>query len=61
MANDIELGGNSMIIDPLGNVLINGGDSEGILTAEIDVKKVDEVRSKINVFRDRRPTMYGNI
>ena len=61
MSNDIELGGNSMIIDPLGNVIVNGGDSEGILTSEIDVKKVDEVRSKIDVFKDRRPTMYENI
>lgn len=39
-------GGNSMIIDPLGRVLAEIGSDEGIVSAEIDLSFVDEVRRK---------------
>lgn len=51
--------GHSAIIDPWGETVVEGGNGELLLTATIDVAKVDEVRAKIPVFEDRRPELYG--
>ncbi|MCY4071782.1 MAG: carbon-nitrogen family hydrolase [Chloroflexi bacterium] len=51
-------GGHSMVIDPWGQVLIEGGEDEELLTAEIDLDEVNRVRMKIPVFEDRRPDAY---
>ncbi|MCY4020716.1 MAG: carbon-nitrogen family hydrolase [Chloroflexi bacterium] len=51
-------GGHSMLIDPWGEVLIEGGEDEELLTAEIDLDEVNRVRMKIPVFEDRRPDAY---
>ncbi len=51
--------GHSAIIDPWGETLVEGGEDECLLTAEIDIAKVDEIRSKIPVFADRRPELYS--
>lgn len=50
--------GHSMIIDPWGEVLAEGGEEEAIVSATLDPAKVDEVRGKIPVFSDRRPELY---
>ncbi|GFN30713.1 carbon-nitrogen family hydrolase [Paenibacillus xylaniclasticus] len=50
--------GHSMIIDPWGEVIAESGEQEGILTAEIDLGLVDEVRTRIPIFEDRRPALY---
>ena len=51
-------GGHSMIIDPWGRVVIEAGEDEDLLTAEIDLDEVDRVRQQIPVFEDRRPDAY---
>jgi len=51
--------GHSMIIDPWGEVLAESGEAEDIVSAALDLSKVDEVRSRIPVFSDRRPELYG--
>ncbi len=51
-------GGHSMVIDPWGQVLIEGGEDEALLSAEIDLDEVDRVRQAIPVFEDRRPDAY---
>ena len=51
-------GGHSMIVDPWGKVLIEAGEDECLLTAEIDLEEVDRVRQQIPVFEDRRPDAY---
>ena len=51
--------GHSMIIDPWGEVVAEGGEGEEILTATIDLDLVKEVRSKIPVFDDRKPEHYN--
>lgn len=51
--------GHSMVIDPWGEVLAEAGEEETILSAEIDLALVDEVRGRIPVFADRRPSLYG--
>jgi omega-amidase len=50
--------GHSAIIDPWGNTIIEGGETEVLLTATIDTDEVTTVRQKIPVFQDRRPELY---
>jgi predicted amidohydrolase len=50
--------GHSMILDPMGKVLIEGGDTELILTCELDMNLIDKTRSLITCFKDRRPALY---
>lgn len=50
--------GHSMVIDPWGDILAEGDESEQIVTADIDLSVVDKVRATIPVFADRRPELY---
>ncbi|CAI6081100.1 carbon-nitrogen family hydrolase [Cohnella sp. JJ-181] len=50
--------GHSMVIDPWGEVIAEAGEEETILRAEIDLALTDEVRARIPVFDDRRPSLY---
>lgn len=50
--------GHSLIIDPWGQVIAEAGEEEEILSAVIDLKEVRAARSRIPVFRDRRPDCY---
>lgn len=54
-----QFGGESAIIDPWGEAVIEAGDAEALLTAEIDLGLVDDVRARVPVFKDRRPDVYG--
>ncbi|HXY83534.1 MAG TPA: carbon-nitrogen family hydrolase [Candidatus Saccharimonadales bacterium] len=51
--------GDSSIIDPWGETVIEGGEKEeSLLTASIEIDKVDQIRSKMKVLNDRRPDLY---
>ncbi|OAS14006.1 carbon-nitrogen family hydrolase [Paenibacillus oryzisoli] len=50
--------GHSMVIDPWGEVLVEGDENEAILRATIDLEEIIRVRGKIPVFEDRRPHLY---
>jgi len=50
--------GHSMVVDPWGEVIAESGEQEGVLTVEIDLGLVDEVRTRIPIFEDRRPSLY---
>ena len=52
--------GHSLIIDPWGDIIAEGGDGEEIVTGSIDYTKTREVRDLIHMFRDRQPTLYGD-
>lgn len=52
--------GHSMIIDPWGEILCEAGEEEAILTGDIDLHKVREIRAQIPIFADRRPELYGD-
>lgn len=58
VAGTLQFGGHSMIIDPLGNVLAEEEKEPAILTADVDIEAIDSIREDINVFRDRRPSLY---
>ena len=49
----IQYAGHSMIVDPLGQVVAEGGETEEIVTAEIDPGLVDSVRAEFS-FLDNR-------
>jgi predicted amidohydrolase len=53
--------GHSLIVDPWGETVIEGGEEEMLLTATIDTGRVATIRQKIPVFQDRRPGRYGPI
>ncbi|MGX9133062.1 carbon-nitrogen family hydrolase [Rummeliibacillus sp. JY-2-4R] len=53
--------GQSMVIEPWGEVLWTGGEDEELAIVDVDFSKVDEVRKKIPVYDDRRPELYGVI
>ena len=57
-SNNTDFFGHSCIIDPWGEIVVEAGESEVLLTAEIDLAKVDAARAKIPVFADRRPELY---
>jgi predicted amidohydrolase len=51
-------GGGSALIDPWGEAVVEGGAQAALLTAQIDLNQVDEVRARVPVFQDRRPDVY---
>lgn len=50
--------GQSMIIDPLGNTVLELGDTETMATVKINTDRVAEVRASFPVLQDRRPSSY---
>jgi predicted amidohydrolase len=57
-AGDIRFCGHSAIIDPFGEVLAQADEKETIIAATLDLNKIEEVRSRIPVFKDRNPKAY---
>jgi predicted amidohydrolase len=50
--------GHSAIIDPWGEIVLEAGETEVLLTATIETERVAEVRQQMPVFKDRRPELY---
>jgi deaminated glutathione amidase len=53
-ADGRETYGHSLVIDPWGTVLLDMGEGEGLGYAEIDLRRIDEVRAQIPVHANRR-------
>lgn len=53
LGRGIAFAGNSMIVDPLGNILARGGETGGYVTAEIDPDLVARVRKEFSALDDR--------
>jgi omega-amidase len=51
-------GGHSMIVDPWGKIIIEGGEIPILLTAEVEMDLVEDIRRRIPVFDDRRAELY---
>ena len=47
--------GHSLVIDPWGEILVDGGDGVNLMFADIDLDRIAEVRSRIPVLSHRRP------
>ncbi len=50
--------GHSVVLNPLGEAIVEGGDAEMILTCEVDMSLIDKTRSFIPCFEDRRSDLY---
>lgn len=55
---DNEFFGHSMIVDPWGEILAEGGEGEELITLTVDLSKIQEARRGIPIFSDRRPDAY---
>jgi N-carbamoylputrescine amidase len=56
------MSGKSMIIDPLGTILVQAsGSDEQIISADIDREAVIQARRRFLLARDRRPDAYRAI
>lgn len=54
-------GGDSVVVDPMGEVLAQGPRREGpaLLHARLDLDRCHEWGTRFHFFRDRRPELYG--
>ncbi len=52
--NDLDYAGDSMIIDPMGNVLASAAEGETILLADVEADEVARVRKRFPFMADRR-------
>ncbi|MCJ7739441.1 MAG: carbon-nitrogen family hydrolase [Anaerolineae bacterium] len=50
--------GQSLVVDPLGKVLVSGSDQEQLLLARADMRQVPVARRYLTVYEDRRPETY---
>ena len=57
-AGETVYGGNSAVIDPLGETLTLAGETEVIMSASLDMQTLGKIRGSIPVFRDRHPELY---
>jgi predicted amidohydrolase len=55
LAGGAQCFGHSLIVDPWGRILADGGDSEGIIVAEIDPALVVQTRARIPSLQHDRP------
>jgi predicted amidohydrolase len=51
--------GRSMIVDPWGTVLAQAPDQPCVVTAEVDLARVADVRRRVPSLSNRRPEVYG--
>lgn len=55
---DNKFGGSSVVMDPLGNEVVQLNDSAQLKTVTIDTAETDSVRGFMPVFNDRKPELY---
>ena len=54
--------GNSYFVDPRGQIIACGSeDNDELVTAELDLDLIEEVRRTWQFYRDRRPDSYGTL
>jgi predicted amidohydrolase len=51
--------GHSMIIDPWGTVLAQIADGDGVILADLDMARLERIRSTLPALEHRRPDAYG--
>jgi predicted amidohydrolase len=51
--------GHSLMLDPMGEEIVEGGDDEVVLTGEVNPERVDQVRNTVPSLKNRRPELYA--
>lgn len=59
VTGDTTFCGHSTIIDPWGEIIVEGNDAPALLSGVVDLNRVDEVRAKNPILSDRRPDAYA--
>jgi len=59
LAGGAECYGHSLIIDPWGRVLADGGEGEGFIIADLDLAEVEAARDRVPSLRHDRPIRAG--
>lgn len=54
----MDFSGESLVVDPKGEVVCKADDSEQLLVCDIDLKQAKELRSKVPYISTRRPEWY---
>ena len=55
---DVQFGGHSMACDPWGQILVEAGSDDALLTVAIDMEAVNDARRRIPALRDRRLDLF---
>ena len=55
---EVEYFGHSMVIDPWGVILAEGDEKEDLIEVEIEFDLVDQTRSKLTAWEDRRTDLF---
>ena len=58
---DLNYAGDSLCINPRGEVLCDGGSSSGVFFADIDAQEVNSYRSGFTALKDRIPGLYESL
>ncbi len=54
----LPMAGHSLVVDPWGEIQLELEEAAAVQTVTIDVDVVADIRNKINVFCDRKPSLY---
>ncbi len=50
--------GRSMIVDPWGLITAQASDQTSVITADLDINLVEEIRKRMPTLNQRRPDVY---
>jgi predicted amidohydrolase len=50
--------GHSMVIDPWGEIVAEAGEAACLLSVDVDLSQVDQVRAKLSAWEDRRKDLF---
>ena len=59
MENDLQFPGMSMVVDPIGNILIQAQNKETCVYADMDLSLLKDARALMPCMTDRRDDIYG--
>jgi predicted amidohydrolase len=51
--------GRSMLVDPMGVAVAEGGEEPGIIIGDVELERIGRVREKLPVLRQRREALYA--
>jgi predicted amidohydrolase len=55
---DVVFPGRSAVVDPWGNMLVEGSDEEALLVTRVELREIRKARRYLTVYEDRRPDAY---
>ena len=54
-------GGGSCVYDPMGEEVLMTGTEACVHTVDLDLNKVEEAKAMFDLYKERRPEIYGNL